>query len=225
MDFRILGSLDVARNEQSLPLPRGKERCLLALLVIHRGEVISSERLIDELWGETPPASAHKSIHVYVSHLRKALADGILVTQGHGYQLRIDPDQVDAHRFERLADGGRDALAAGRPGEAAELLREALGLWRGAALEDFAYEAFARDEAARLDDERLDALEERVEADLRLGRHGQLVGELEALVAQHPLRERLRAQLMLALYRCGRQADALKEFHRASRRLSDDLGL
>ena len=232
MEFRLLGPLEVVSDGRSLLVGGGKRRSLLAILLLHRNEVVSAERLIDELWGERPPATAAKSVQVYVSQLRRVLRPdsagangGPLVTRSGGYELRVGPDDVDVARFERaLADAER-ALGGGEPARAADVLREALGLWRGPALADFAYERFAQGEIARLEELRLAALEQRVEADLALGRHGQVVGELEALVRAHPLRERVRAQLMLALYRCGRQAAALAVYRDGRRRMVEELGL
>jgi YVTN family beta-propeller protein len=186
---------------------------------------VSRDELIDGLWGERPPATAAKSIQIYVSQLRKALGSDVLVTRPTGYALELDSHLLDLQRFQRLVDDGKAALAAGRPADAAAKLREALSLWRGAPLADFSYEPFAQAEIARLEDLHLDALEERIDADLALGRHGDLTGELEAMVAKHPLRERLRGQLMLALYRSGRQAEALAVYQETRRLLVDDLGL
>jgi YVTN family beta-propeller protein len=225
MEFRILGPFGVSEDGQPLDVGAGKQRALLAVLLLSAGEVVSSDRLIDTLWEEPPPASASNSVHVYVSQLRKALRDGRLETRGHGYLLVLEPEQLDLGRFERLLGEGRELLAGGEPGRAAESLRAALGLWRGPPLSDFAAEPFAQGEIARLEELRVAALEERVEADLALGRHAELIPELEALVREHPLRERLRAQLMLALYRSGRQTEALDTYQHARRTLGDDLGL
>ena len=172
-----------------------------------------------------PPASAAKTVQAYVSNLRRALGDGVLVTRGHGYMLQTGRGQVDVDRFEVLVDAGRTALGEGDARGASDRLREALTLWRGPPLADFAYEPFAQAEAARLEEERLAALEDRIDADLALGRHAALVGELEALVLEHPLRERLQGQLMLALYRSSRQADALERYQQARRKLTDELGI
>jgi YVTN family beta-propeller protein len=196
-----------------------------AILLLHRGEVVSVDLIVDELWGERPPGTATKTVQVYVSRLRKELGKGVLVTRGGGYVLEVDPDEVDADRFERLAGEGRDALDRGDPRGAATTLREALDLWRGPPLSDLAYESFAQNETARLEELHLVALENRVEADLGLGRHGALVSELEALVAKHPARERVRGQLMLALYRSGRQSEALESYRDAQRTLVEELGL
>ena len=224
-EFRILGALEVVDDDRPLTLGAPQQRAVLAVLLLHRGEVVSIDRLIDALWGERPPGSATKAVQVYVSNLRKALGDGLLVTRGRGYVLEAEGAQLDADRFQARVSEGRDALAEGDPQLASARLREALALWRGPALADFAFEPFAQGEAARLEEERLAALEDRIDADLALGRHTALIGELEALVREHPLRERLQAQLMLALYRSGRQADALERYQRARRKLIDELGI
>jgi DNA-binding SARP family transcriptional activator len=221
MDFRLLGPLEVLDSDRPVPLGRGRQRALFALLLIHANEVVSTDRLIDQLWGESPPRTALKSVQVYVSRLRKELGDGRVVTQPPGYVLRADPSEIDVGRFERLVV---EADGADRPG-AADRLRSALELWRGPALADVAYEPFAQAEIARLEEMRAAATEKRIDADLACGRHAELIGELESLVAQHPLWERLRSQLMLALYRSGRQADALAAYRNARRELSEGLGL
>jgi len=225
VDFRILGPLDIVEEGSPLTLGAHKQRALLALLLLHRGEALSVDRLIDELWGERPPATAAKSIQVYISQLRKILGSDVVETRGRGYALRAEPEQLDAVRFEELLERGRDRLGRGEAREAARTLREALALWRGAPLAEFEFEAFAQAEIARLDALRLAAIEERVDADLALGRSTEVVPELEALVHEHPLRERLRGQLMLALYRAGRQAEALEAYANARRALLDELGL
>jgi DNA-binding SARP family transcriptional activator len=225
VEFRVLGPLEVLEHGVSLALGGVKQRAVLAILLLHRGEVVSSERLIDELWGERPPATAAKTLQGYVSHLRKALGAGVLETHGHGYRLTVGPDQVDVDRFERLAAEGGVALSDGDRVDAAERLRRALGLWRGSPLADFAYEQFAQAEIARLEEARLAAIEDRIEADLALARHMQVVVELNGLIATHPHRERLHAQLMLALYRCGRQVDALDTYQRARRVLLGEFGI
>ncbi len=221
MEFRLLGPLEVLEHDRSCELGGGKQRALLALLLLHANEVVPTERLIDELWGESPPATVAKGIQVYVSRLRKQLGDRRLVTRKPGYVLLVDASELDVARFERLladADGADPEVAARK-------LREALALWRGAPLADLAYEPWAQAEIARLDELHTGALERRIEADLALGRHSQLIGELERLVEELPLREGLRGQLMLCLYRCGRQAEAL-EVYRATREvLVDELGI
>jgi YVTN family beta-propeller protein len=225
IEFRVLGSLEVVEGDRPLALGSPRQRALLAVLLVHRGEAVSSDRLIDELWGEQAPATAIKIVQGYVSNLRKVLGDGLLVTQGRGYLLRAEPGQLDVERFESLVDEGRGALQEGDARTAAARLREALGLWRGPALADFAYESFAQSEIARLEESRLAALAERIDAELVLGEHARLVGELEALVREHPLRERFIAELMLALYQSGRQADALESYRIARARLVEELGL
>ena len=215
-------------GDRRVGLPRGRARSLLGVLALHAGAVVSSDRLIDQLWGQAPPPTATKALHGLVSTLRKRLGppdDGktppVLETRAPGYLLAIDRDQVDANRFRRLVAEATQAPLATK----AAWLREALGLWRGPALDEFAYEPFAQAAIAELEELRLAALEERVEADLALGRHAELVAELEGLVAEHPLRERLRAQLMLALYRCGRQVDALELYRVTRELLVDGLGI
>ena len=232
MEFRLLGPVEAVDGDDVVALGAGRRRALLALLLVHRNELLSAERLIDELWGETPPPTAAKSLQVHVSQLRKALraagdaSNGDrLVTRGHGYALRVGPDEVDSERFERLAGEGQRSLEAGDPGRARARLEEALELWRGDPLADVAYEPFAQHEIARLEELRLVALAARVDAALALGRHAETVGELEALARAYPLRERFRAQLMLALYRCGRQADALAAYRDARELLRDELGI
>lgn len=228
MDFRILGSLEVLEGERVLDVGGGKQRSVLALLLLHANEIVPSDRLIDELWPGEPPPSAAKIVQVHVSRLRKALdgtGEGILLTRGHGYELRVAASELDLERFRALLEDGRGALAAGEPDRAADTLRRALALWRGPALADFAYDSFAQEEIARLEELRLAALEERIEADLAVGRHDAVVQELEQLVARHPLRERLRGQLMLALYRSGRQAEALDVYRHARKTFADELGL
>ena len=230
MDFNILGPFAVRDREGAvIPVPGGRERSLLALLLIHRGEVISSDRIVDALWGERAPGTAAKAVQGYVSHLRRLLEPGeqgtVLVTRPPGYVLRTGDETVDAARFERLAGDGRRALDDGSAAEAARILDEALAIWRGPALAEFAFEDFARDEIRRLDDMRLSATEDRFESLLRLGRHGEISGQLDALVAAHPLRERLRGQSMLALYRSGRQSEALQTYRDGRRLLAGELGL
>jgi DNA-binding SARP family transcriptional activator/tetratricopeptide (TPR) repeat protein len=226
MRFGILGPLEVRDERGVVELGGSRPRAILAVLLLHPNEPVSAERLVLDVWGEEAPPAALKRLHVSVSRLRKALGDpDAVTTTAGGYRLRLEPDDLDAERFERLAEEGRDALAAAAPERAAGLLREALGLWRGRPLADLAFEPFAQAEIARLEEQRLAALEARVDADLAVGRHAVLVGELQRLVAAHPTRERLAAQLMLALYRCRRQADALAVYRETSARLVDELGL
>lgn len=223
MEFRVLGPLEAFDGNRRLDLGTPRERALLAFLLLHANEVVSADRIIEELWPEDAPPSAAKMVQVYVSHLRKALgpARDVLETRGQGYLLRIEPRDLDLHRFEQLLE----RAVREEPATKTETLREALALWRGGALEEFAYDSFVQIEAARLEELRLLALEERIEADLAIGRGAELAPELEALVAEHPLRERPRAQLMLALYRAGRQADALTVFREGRTRLDAELGL
>ncbi len=225
MEFRILGPLEVWDGGAEVSLGGPKPRALLAGLLLHPNEVVPTDRLIDELWGEDSPEDAAAALRVNVSRLRKALPQDVLTTRSPGYVIRVEPDELDLHRFERLVDEGRSLLARGLAADASERLRDALSLWRGPALADFAYESFAQAAIARLEEIRLAAVELRIDADLALGRHDELVGELEALVAEHPLRERLRRYLMTALYRSGRQAEALDAYQDARRALVDELGI
>ncbi len=225
LEFRILGTFEVLENDQPLPLGGPRQRALLAILVLRRGEALSSDHLIDQLWDDRPPSTANKIVQGYVSQLRKVLGEGVLVTRGGGYRLAVAADQLDAERFRRLAGAGREALATGDPEAAVELFDSALALWRGDAVADFAYERFAQSYAARLDGERLETLEDRIDAGLELGRHRELTAELEELCRRHPHRERLLGQLMVALYRDGRQADALEAYRRGGQALRDELGL
>jgi DNA-binding SARP family transcriptional activator len=227
MDYRILGPLEAFDGERRLSLGGTRQRAVLALLLLHGNEVLSRDVIVDELWGEAPPATAAKVLQNCVSALRKELGAGAdaLRTVGNGYALALEPDELDRDRFERGLAEGRAALSGGDAAEAAERLRAALTLWRGFPLSDFAYERFAQDEITRLDEVHVAGLEDRIEADLALGRHTELVSELEALVARHPVRERLRGQLMLALYRSGRQAEALAAYREARRTLLDELGI
>jgi DNA-binding SARP family transcriptional activator/WD40 repeat protein len=232
IDFRILGPLEVLDDGRTVPLGGTSQRALLGLLLLHPNETLSTDRLIEELWGEDPPTSAAKAVHARVSRLRKALASGdgngsaeLVVTRERGYELKLDPERVDLHRFERLVADGRSELAAGRPECAASALERALSLWRGAPLADLAYERFAQPEIARLENLRVAALEQLIEAKLGLGRHPEVIPQLETLIAEHPYRENLRAQLMLALYRCDRQADALQAYQDARRALIEQLGI
>ena len=207
-----------------LSLPGGQPRAVLALLLLNANEVVSADRAIDEIWGERPPETARHALHDYVSRLRKILGPNALTTQAAGYAAVVAPDELDVNRFTTMADEGR-RLATTDPARASALLHDALALWRGRALADFTFEPFAQADIVRLEELRLVAQEERIEADLALGRHAELAGELEALVARHPLRERFRAQLMLALYRAGRQAEALETYHEGRRALVDELGI
>ena len=211
MEFRILGPLEVGEDGRVLDLSGQKQRALLAVLLLHANEVVSSDRLIEALWEDGPPETAAKALQVYVSQLRKLIGKERLRTKAPGYAVHVEPHELDLARFQSLR-------AEGRP-------REALELWRGPPLDEFAYQRFAQLEIARLEDLRLACREERIDADLAAGRHADVVGELEALVAEHPLRERLRGQLMLALYRSGRQAEALESYAAARRALVDEMGI
>ena len=211
MEFRILGPLEVIEDGHALDLGGQKPRILLAALLLHANEAVSSDRLVEALWPEKPPETAQKALQVYVSQLRKLLGKDRIETVPLGYLLRIGEDELDADRCGRLLEAG--------------LPEDALALWRGPPLSDFAYEAFAQAEIARLEGLRIAVLEERIAAEIDRGHHAELVGELEGLVAEYPLRERMRGQLMLALYRSGRQAEALDAYQQARRALVDELGI
>ena len=226
LEFRLLGPLEVLAGGSPITLGGPKQRATLAILLLHSNHVVSVDRLADDLYAGAPPVTAVTQVQRQISDLRKTLGAGAAIeTRPPGYLLRVGSEQVDLHRFERLADEGRHALDRGDADAAAELLREALALWRGAPLADLTYEAFAQVPVARLEEIRLAALEERIDAELALGCHAQLIGDLEQLIAEHPLRERLRAQLMLALYRSGRQAEALDAYWRTREELVDELGI
>ena len=220
-EFRILGPLEVEGDRGPVALGGQRQKGLLTMLLLEAGRVVATERLVDLLWGEEPPRTATTSLQNSISRLRKELGAEILETRAPGYVLHADPGRVDAARFEALL---RDARRAGAE-QRREVLERALALWRGPALADFAFEQFAQSEIRRLEELRLVALEERIGADLDLGRHADVVGELEALVREHPLRETLRRQLMLALYRSGRQAEALDAYRDARERFVDELGI
>ncbi|HET9258477.1 MAG TPA: BTAD domain-containing putative transcriptional regulator, partial [Pseudonocardiaceae bacterium] len=232
MEFAILGPLEVRDQNRRIEVSSAKERLLLAVLVVHANEVVSVDRLIRMLWGDTPPATAANTLQTYVSHLRKALEPdrapraqhGLLRTRAHGYELAVPPETIDAVRFERLARAGREALPKA-PARAAELLRAASALWRGEPLADFSVELFAQSEITRLTELRAAVLEDRVEADLTLGRHVELCSELSRAVTEQPLRERLWSQFIRSLYRSGRQADALAAYTRLRTRLAELLGI
>jgi DNA-binding SARP family transcriptional activator len=211
VEFLILGPVDVLDGGRAVPLPAGKPVALLRALLLNPNRVVSVEDLIDELWGEDPPETAAKALQGHVSQLRKALGADRLSTKPPGYRLRVDEGELDLDRFEQLVRDGRERLAAGDAKAASRELESALGLWRGP--------------APGLEERRLAALENRIEADLVLGRHAQLVPELETLVARDPLQERLRGQLILALYRSGRQADALEQYRQTRETLVDQLGI
>jgi YVTN family beta-propeller protein len=219
--FGLLGPLEVWVNRRRLELPRHKHRVLLALLLLHVGEVLPRDRLIDEMWKQ-PPKKAVGSLQNFVSDLRRALGAEVVATQPAGYSLEVEPECVDLHRFERLVANAR---SSGSLEARSNLLRGALALWRGPPLIDFAFEPFAQLEIARLDELRTAVREELIDAELDLGHHTRVVPELETLVAENPLRERLRAQMMLALYRSGRQTEALDMYQDARRTLSEEVGL
>ncbi len=225
MELRILGPLEVL-DDDGAPVDVGgsRPRTLLIDLALAQGHAVPADQLLEDVWsGERIPA--RNNLQVHVSRLRRALGEDRIATRGGGYALDLPRDALDAARFDRLSAEGRAALHAGDAEAAATLLRDALDLWRGAALVDFADDAFARPVITRLEESRFTAIEDRVDADLLLGRHAELIGELEALVQEHPLRERLWAQLMTALYRAGRQADALRAYQRARTVLAEQLGI
>jgi DNA-binding SARP family transcriptional activator/pimeloyl-ACP methyl ester carboxylesterase len=224
MQFRLLGPLEVSSVGSPLPIAAGKQRALLAILLLNANRTVPLDRIVDELWGADVPKSARKMVQVYVSQLRRLLPEPRLQTRPPGYLLDVRADELDLARFERLVDDGRAALANGSPAEAAPFLREALALWRGPALAELS-EPFARHERARLEELRLSALEARIAAELELGHQEDLVGELETLIARHPLRERLRAHHMLSLYRSGRHAEALASYQAYRRALDEELGI
>jgi DNA-binding SARP family transcriptional activator len=221
VDFRILGPIEVVDGEAGLPLGGRNQRALLAALLLNAGEVVPTDRIIEALWGEQPPRTALTSLQNSVSQLRKLLGPERIVTKQPGYVLQLGHDRIDVDRVRKLADDSRTA----DPDRRAKLLLEAESLWRGPPLADFTYDAFAQTTIAQLEELRLGVVEERIEAEIELGRHAELLGELEARVAEHPLRERLRGQLMLALYRTGRQADALHAYQEARGSLLEELGI
>ena len=229
MEFRILGPLEVDDRGRRLPLRGPRQRALLASLLLRAGEIVPEDRLLEEVWRGKPPPSGGAALRVRISQLRKALAatgsPPALTTRSPGYVLEVDAGQVDALRFERLLGEGRALLEADDAAAAATTLREALGLWRGPALAEFADDPFAAAESARLEELRIQAVEERIKAELSLGRHRELAAELEGLVAEHPFRERLLGQLMLALYRSGRQAEALAAYRDARTVYVEELGI
>jgi len=220
-DFRILGPVEVSDETGPLLLGGQKQRAVLAMLLLEPGRIVSVDRLVDALWGEQPPRTATTSLQNFISQLRKTLGAEVLETKAPGYRLRIRPGELDLDRFRVTVDSARGA----DPQTRAEKLRHALALWRGPALADLAYEAFAEPHVAYLEELRLATLEERIDADLALGANAELVGELEGLVEEYPMRERLRGQHMLALYRAGRQAEALEAYAEGRRILVDQLGI
>ena len=225
MEFRILGQFTVLDEGRELPLGGARQRSVLAILLLHANEPVPATMLVDELWGARPPPTANKTVQVYVSRFRKALGEEAIETRPTGYLLRLEASALDSLRFEALLEQGGRLLAEGVPEKAGAVLREGLALWRGPALADFRNEQFARNEIGRLEELRLVALEQRLGADLALGRGSEVVGELEALVRDNPFRESLCGLLILALYRAGRQADALAVYRNAREALVDGLGL
>lgn len=225
MEFAILGPLEVRRDGRAAALGGPKQRALLAILLLHANEVVSRDRLIEGLWDERPPAAAQRSIDSYVSRLRTQLGKDRVMSRPPGYALRVEPGELDLERFELRVEAACTASSAGDPAGAVKGLAAALALWRGPALADLTFEPFARVEVERLEDRRLLAVEELNDARLALGQDAELVAELRRLVREHPFREPMLAQLMLALYRAGRQADALAAFQRGRRQLAEELGL
>ena len=225
MQARILGSFQLEEGGRRIPLGGVRQRAVLVSLLLHANEVVPSEQLLMDLWGEDSPPSAANSLQAAISRLRRVLPPGRLVTRAPGYALRIFPEELDVSQFEQLVSEGREALTAGAAEQAARTLRQALSLWQGPALADFRYEPFAQAEIVRLEELHLTCLEERIEADLALGLASVLVAELRRLVSEHPVRERLRSQLMLALYRDGRQTEALEVYREFRSVLRDELGL
>jgi DNA-binding SARP family transcriptional activator len=221
LEFRILGPLEVEGDAGPIALGGQRQRAVLAVLLLHAGRVVPTDRLVHELWGERPPATAASALQNAISQLRKAIGPGTLQTRAPGYLLAVESDQIDAGRFEAAFAAARRAA----PEERARLFRQALELWRGPPLAEFTFESFAQGEIHRLEELRLVALEQRIDADIESGRAGDVIAELEALVAEHPLRETQRKLLMLALYRAGRQAEALDAYQSARARLVDELGI
>jgi DNA-binding SARP family transcriptional activator len=221
VEFRLLGPLEVAADDRIVGLGGGRPRALLAILLLRANQVVPTERLIDDLWAGEAPATARNMVQMYVAELRKSLVHDVLATASPGYVLRVGPDQLDLDRFESLVEQARSS----EPAAATGLLREALALWRGPVLAEFAYEPWAQTEIARLEELRLAALEDRFDADLAAGRATEIVGEVEAAAREHPLRDRFSAQLMIALYRAGRQAEALRHYRDRRAALLDELGL
>ena len=229
MEFRILGPVEVIHDGRAVAVGGSRERTVLALLLASANRVVSAERLAEDLWAGEPPARAVRTLQVFVSRLRKALreagGEGVVVTQPPGYLARVPPESLDAARFEGLVVAAREQSSSGAPDKAAATLREALAFWRGPALADVADGPITRAEAARLEEARLTATEERVDADLACGRHAELIAELDALTRSHPLRERFWSQRMLALYRSGRQVEALRAYRHLRQFLAEDVGL
>src|SRR5919109_349764 len=224
MDIRVLGPLEVLTDQRMVRLGGPKQRTVLALLALRANEVVSAERLIDDVWGENPPEAAKSSLQSYVSHLRTALGSGRIEGRSAGYVLHAASDEIDAVRFAALVEEGNRA-SADDPAAAIRAYHAALGFWRGGALDDLAGTRSLQPEIARLEELRMAAVEQRLAAELALGRHAEVVAELETLIGRSPLRERLWGHLMVALYRSGRQADALAAYQRARQILSEELGI
>src|SRR5262245_42902444 len=233
MELQILGPLEVVIEERPVPLGGGRQRALLALLATRANQVVSTDQLVEELWGERAPERVANALQAAVSRLRRGLESLTpdrgpriaVVTRAPGYLLEADTEAIDAARFERLAREGHRALVAGDAATGSALLVEALALWRGPALAEFVYEPFAQDEIARLEELRLTTTEDRIEADLACGRDTELVAELHTVMARHALRERLQALLMVSLYRAGRQSEALEVYRQSRKTLAEDLGI
>jgi DNA-binding SARP family transcriptional activator len=225
LEFRILGPLEVLDGDRPVRLGGAKQRATLAILLLHANRVVGVERLADDLYAGAPPVTAVTQVQRQVSELRKVLGAAAIETRSPGYVLHVEPEHLDLDRFERATYDADQALERGEAQAAADLLEGGLALWRGAPLADLAYESFARTAIERLDELRLGALEQRFEAELALGRHSAVLSEIEALVWEHPLRERLRGQLMLALYRAGRQAEALDVYRKTRELLVGELGI
>jgi DNA-binding SARP family transcriptional activator len=231
MKFLLLGSLEVSDDSAQIDLGGVKQRAVLGYLLLHANQVVPNSRMLNALWECQPPSTARKMVQNAVSAIRRMLAAGEpdcsakLVTHAAGYQLRVDPDDVDMYQFRRLVHKGRDAVAGDMPASGTLLLREALGLWRGHALADLVESGTTWSELSAIEDERLTALEDCFDAELQCGRHREITPELEVLTAAEPLRERLCIQFMLALYRSGRQVDALNVYRRTRTALVDGLGI
>lgn len=224
MEFRILGPVEVENEGGVVRVGRRRQRAVLAVL-LHANRVVSTAALIDAIWGGHAPETALTTLQGYVSALRKTLGADLILTRANGYVLQTDPNSIDLGRFQALVRAGTEALGAGDPRSASERLTSALSLWQGEPFEDLDSAAVVETERTRLEEMRLGALEERFEAELALGRHAEVVSDLQALVCAQPLRERLRGQLMLALYRSGRQAEALEVYRQGRHLLAEQLGL
>jgi DNA-binding SARP family transcriptional activator len=225
VEYRLLGPLEVVVGGHPAKVGPPRHCGVLVLLLTQANAVVPADRIIDELWGDDPPASAVNLVQGAVSHLRKMLGTDAIATRGAGYALRVQPDALDLHRFERLAEEGSVALEDGHFDHAATALGNALALWRGPALADLADEAFVQPVAARLEDLRLLVVERRLEAELGRGRHADVLADIQRLAREHPLRERVHGLLMLAFYRCGRQAEALEAYRSARARLVEEPGI